>query len=57
MARCPKCVSTDLVTVGLTLAGGSVRFRHCRGCENRWWTDTEADATIALPDVLHTVAS
>ena len=57
MASCPKCVSTDLVSVGMTLAGGPVRFTHCRRCENRWWTDAAADAVVTLPTVLARIAS
>jgi hypothetical protein len=49
---CPNCRSRDVVGFALAPAGQPLRFSHCRGCEHRWWTETEGGSTVRLPDVL-----
>lgn len=52
MHRCLNCGSTDLFTMELTVSRGPARFRHCRACEHRWWSELDGAGALALDDVL-----
>jgi hypothetical protein len=57
MRLCPKCHSTNLILVDLTIRSEPLRFTSCRSCEHRWWVDVSADRSLALPEVLERVAA
>ncbi len=52
MSHCPKCASSDLMIVQLSLKGVPTLFAHCRSCEHRVWTDLSEAARLTLDDVL-----
>lgn len=52
MSQCPKCASSDLMIVQLSLKGIPTRFAHCRSCEHRVWTDVSEASSMTLDDVL-----
>lgn len=50
--QCPACKQTDLIHIDLTPRGRTMYFNTCRSCEHKWWTDSEANSRLTLPEVL-----
>ena len=53
--KCPKCRTSRLVEVGLTIAQRKVTMRSCSHCDTRWW-DSDGEV-IRLDGLLQLAAA
>ena len=48
--KCPRCTTSRLVEIVVTLRGQRVTMHSCSTCDSRWW-ESEGE-TMALPQVV-----
>lgn len=49
--RCPTCKGSELMSIGVRMAGQPVTMHSCPDCEVRWWDD-ERGERVELRGVL-----
>lgn len=53
--KCPRCKTSQLVEIAVTLREQRVTMHSCSRCDSRWW-DSHGE-NLALPHVLEMATS